>query len=344
MATIIQDIKNSQKRIPYVDNMKGLCILAITLLHFEDGLFPDWLNTFIGSFMITGFYITSGWLHGVNNNSATLYIKDFFKKRFRSLGIPYLYFSLIILVFDVFFYLIGHIDTHIIYRDLYKTCILRGIGTLWFLPVIFFGELLFAITTKYNIRKRCILIGLLLIGFIPFFISNTIELYLNSPLKEIINAPLSVIVNSISAYLMITLATYLPKVLLKKYTPYYIIISVVAMYFITQLPTQHEFIKQIITLIWQFTLSTTIFSIFILIRNLDCLFLDYLNFWGRNSLILMLTHYSIIMEFCIYINYHIFGNPTLSNWNAIFFFIITMIVEYPLTLLINKKFRFLLGK
>lgn len=344
MASFIQNINNSNSRVRYIDNMKGLCILAITLLHYEDGLFPNWLNVFIGSFMITGFYITNGWLHGIHNDSSNINIQQFFKKRIRSLGIPYLYFSVIILSFDIFFYLIGHIEAQIIYRDVYKTCVLKGIGTLWFLPVIFFGELLYVITTKYKIQKLCMLIGFFLIGFISPFINNTIELHFGSPLKEIITPPISVITNSISAYLMITLATYLPKVLLKKYTPYYIIISVVAMYFITQLPTQHEFIKQIITLIWQFTLSTTIFSIFILIRNLDCLFLDYLNFWGRNSLILMLTHYSIIMEFCIYINYHIFGNPTLSNWNAIFFFIITMIVEYPLTLLINKKFRFLLGK
>ncbi len=344
MASFIQNIRNSKNRVPYIDNMKGLCILAITLLHYEDGILPHWLNTFIGSFMITGFYITNGWLHGINNSCSNLNVQQFLKKRIRSLGVPYLYFSIIILAFDIIFYTIGHIDTSTIYRDLYKTCVLKGIGTLWFLPVIFFGELLYVITTKYNIQKLCIFVGLFLWGFINSFINENVELYWTSPLKDVILAPLSVISNSIYAYITITLSSHLPQLMLKKYAQHIIFLLAVTTYLIIQHPLLQGIIQQIILFSWQFIISTTIFSIFILLKNQNYLFLKYLNFWGQNSLILMLTHYSIIMEFCIYINYHIFGNPTLSNWNAIFFFIITMIVEYPLTLLINKKFRFLLGK
>lgn len=37
----------------YVDMLKGLSILCITLLHYENGVLPKNLNIFIGSFMIS---------------------------------------------------------------------------------------------------------------------------------------------------------------------------------------------------------------------------------------------------------------------------------------------------
>ena len=43
-----------------IDQLKGLAIICITLLHFEAGLIPADINTWIGSFMITAFYFTCG--------------------------------------------------------------------------------------------------------------------------------------------------------------------------------------------------------------------------------------------------------------------------------------------
>lgn len=344
MSTLSQNLNAFNNRLPYIDNMKGLCILAITLLHYENGLFPNWLNTFIGSFMISGFYITNGWLHGLHKGNSTLKIKQFFNKRIRSLGIPYLYFSFIILCFDIIFYIIGHIDVQIIYRDLYKSFVLRGIGTLWFLPVIFFGELLFVVTSKYNIQRYCIPIVLIIWVFLSSFIGCKIELLFEPPVNKLILAPLFVISNSLYAYVMITLASYLPSLLSKKDRIYYVFPFTIAIYLVLNNMRLQVEIQTITNLIWQFAVSTAIFSFFILLQHRKCLFIRFLNYWGQNSLFLMLTHYSIIMEFCVYINNYFFGKTILSDWNAIFFFIITMLFEYPLALLVNKKFRFLLGK
>ena len=133
---------SKDKRIDAIDWMKGLCIICITMLHIENGILSVWVNSFISFFMITGFYVTSGWIHGLKQTES-VDVKQFAGKRLRSLGIPYLWFTLIILMVDVAFYLVGHYSIDIIVRDVYKSIVLRGIGTLWFLPVLFFGELLF---------------------------------------------------------------------------------------------------------------------------------------------------------------------------------------------------------
>ena len=74
------------KRFDYIDATKGVAILCITFLHFEKGVIPDWLNTWIGMFMISAFYVTSGWVTGINDKPITA--NELFKKRIRQLGVP----------------------------------------------------------------------------------------------------------------------------------------------------------------------------------------------------------------------------------------------------------------
>ena len=64
------------------------------------------------------------------------------KKRLRSLGYPYIYWTGIILSFDIILWAFGYYDSYFIARETYKSIVLRGIGTLWFLPALFFGEII----------------------------------------------------------------------------------------------------------------------------------------------------------------------------------------------------------
>ena len=67
------------QRERYIDMAKGLAILCIVLLHYENGLFPTEVNTFVGSFMISMFYVTSGWLMASRKNISTT--KELLQKR-----------------------------------------------------------------------------------------------------------------------------------------------------------------------------------------------------------------------------------------------------------------------
>ena len=83
-----------KQRFEYIDCVKGVAILCITFLHFENGVIPQWLNTWIGMFMITAFYVTSGWVFGLKSKLESPGV--LFKKRLRQLGIPYFWFAVLI--------------------------------------------------------------------------------------------------------------------------------------------------------------------------------------------------------------------------------------------------------
>ena len=122
-----------------IDVLKGISILSIMLLHYEQGLFPGWLNVWIGNFMISALYFSSGW---VQSNKPDSTFKELIRKRWHTLGIPYLCFSALLIGVSLVFWAIGHYEFRIVLRDIYKTLTLRGIGTLWFLPALFGGEVL----------------------------------------------------------------------------------------------------------------------------------------------------------------------------------------------------------
>ena len=191
----------AENRIDAIDWMKGLCIICITLLHIENGIFPNKLNISIGMFMITGFYVTSGWVHGMKAANKTV-LKVFIQKRWKSLGVPYLWFTGILILVDFLFYLVGHYEFDIVLRDIYKSIVLRGIGTLWFLPVLFGGELLF-VTFR---NKRCTYVGLL-VGLITFILLSMFQKHLQQHLSDfnftLIKMPLLVSVS----YTHLTLPT-----------------------------------------------------------------------------------------------------------------------------------------
>lgn len=101
-----------KERTKYIDIAKGIAIICIVLLHFEDGLFPRQLNTFIGSFMITMFYVIAGWIDALRHEPRTL--KDLIRKRWRQLGVPYILWTIIILAFDCILWISGYYDSYFI--------------------------------------------------------------------------------------------------------------------------------------------------------------------------------------------------------------------------------------
>ena len=174
-------------RVEAIDWMKGLCIISIVLLHVEEGIFPMWLNTVIGMFMITGFYVTSGWVHGLKYEKP-VNLKVFLRKRLKSLGVPYFWFTLILLFVDVFFILLGHYDFNIFLRDVYKSLVLRGIGTLWFLPVLFLGELAFMLFKSKKLNMAGLIVGLVVNSVLSFVIVQ-VEHGISDTMSSIIKAP-----------------------------------------------------------------------------------------------------------------------------------------------------------
>lgn len=335
-----------KKRLDYIDATKGVAILCITFLHFEKGVIPGWLNTWIGMFMISAFYVTSGWVIGINDKPITA--KQLFKKRIRQLGVPYLWFSLLIILFDVLWVAFGLMESNILFRDIYKTIALRGIGTLWFLPVLLIGEYIFTLIKNSKSRWMWAVFGLvttLLVNHL--YNSFWLPMRDNCELYKILDAPMQPIVRGLYAWPIIAIGYLLGlkwgKSIMEtnkvKLLSILVLIFAASFILIIKPPFSIYYINELLSNTLPAIAFMCLFAVFT--KGYITRFFTY---WGVNSLILMCTHFSITQVILTTFDKHIFHHPIFEGPETIIYFVICILLTYPLVWLFNGKLRFMLGK
>lgn len=334
------------ERLDYIDATKGVAILCITFLHFEQGLIPGWLNTWIGLFMISAFYVTSGWVTGINDKPITA--KELFKKRIKQLGLPYLWFSLLIILFDIMWVTLGLMESGILLRDIYKTIVLRGIGTLWFLPVLLIGEYIFNLIKNSNRRWMWVIIGLgatLLVNHA--YNSFWLPMRDNSELHKILDAPMQPIVRGLYAWPIIAIGYLMGKrwgksiLEVNKYKSFTIsvLLFAISFIFIIEPPFNIYYINGLLNNTLPAIAFMCLFAVFT--KGIITRFFTY---WGVNSLILMCTHFSITQVILTIFDKYVLHHATFEGPRTIIYFVICIILTYPLVWLFNGKLRFMLGR
>ena len=334
------------KRLDYIDATKGVAILCITFLHFEQGVIPTWLNTWIGMFMISAFYVTSGWVTGISNKPITA--KELFKKRIRQLGIPYLWFSLLIIIFDILWVALGLMESGILLRDIYKTLVLRGIGTLWFLPVLLIGEYIFTLIKNSKKKWMWAAIGLA----ITLLVNHLYNSYWQpirdiGELNKILDAPMQPIVRGLYAWPIIAIGYLFGKRWGKsimemnkvKLLSISTLLFVISFILIIRPPFNIYYINGLLSN----TLPAVAFMLLFVVFAKGII-TKFFTYWGVNSLILMCTHFSIIQVLLTTFDKHVLNHPTIEGERTIIYFIVCIILTYPLVYLFNSKLKFMLGK
>lgn len=318
-----------------IDMVKGLGIWCIVFLHYESGLLPWQANIFIGNFMITVFYITAGWLMGAGVPIPT---KVLLRKRLRSLGLPYLYWSLIILGFDTLLWAVGYYEPFIIGRDLYKTVVLRGIGTLWFLPALFFGEVI------WNwMRTRSALVVMMLMTLLILIYWKGLSLF-DTPDNnqgKLLAAPLKVVGSAISATVGVSAGYYF-----RRYFDRYLasisrvwlfvggLIVCVVSYFFNINMSWFGAMQGVAQILLGMTLPPIGFLLVFKALG-DNRLLGFLDYWGRNSLSLMVTHFSIVMVLAlIFVEYML--HSRMIGWISVGAFLASIPIQYLLAFAINR--------
>ena len=139
------------RRLHYLDMAKGVGIILVVLGHST--YCNDQLLTIISSFHMPLFFIISGMLlmqiKEEEKSFATI-----IKRKWKGIMIPYITFSVIYMLVD-FWYLWKHpqvIDFNFIKMAFIEFVSLYGISVLWFLPALFFGEVLFLFVRKKAIK------------------------------------------------------------------------------------------------------------------------------------------------------------------------------------------------
>lgn len=335
-----------KERAFYIDAVKGVAILCITFLHFEQGVIPPWLNTWIGLFMISTFYFTSGWVTGLQNKNITT--KALFKKRIKQLGIPYLWFSGLIIMFDIIWVLAGFMETQILLRDIYKTITLRGIDTLWFLPVLVIGEMIFCFI-KNSKHKWWMAIGGMLLVFLTGYLYDNIwgSVKNSTTINQLIDSPIRPIARGIMAWPIIAVGYLFAKYLwgeiysLKKATHLFLGVTIIAfsILLVVSPPFKLYYINRLLS---NFLPAVGFICLFVTIGK-DNFLSRFFTFWGVNSLVLMCTHYSIVMEIFKLVDAR-FIHTNFTSHATIIYFILTVLLTYPLVWLFNGKLQFMIGK
>lgn len=130
-----------KRRICYLDIAKGIGILLMIIAHIPEA--PVVCREFITSFHMPLFFIISGMLIKATNEEEREY-KDIIARKFTGLMIPYFFFSGISLVLEFLFLIVFHRGSFgELGRQLFVTVCLAGNSVFWFLPALFFGEIIF---------------------------------------------------------------------------------------------------------------------------------------------------------------------------------------------------------
>lgn len=311
----------SQKRDTAIDILKGWSIIAIMLLHYEQGIFSGAVNAWIGSFMVSAFYLTAAWVLALKPLPT---VREALPKLWRGLGWPYISLSVLICSFSLLLCVCRQMSWEILVRDVYKFLVLRGIGTLWFLPALFFGQLLFLCFVRQKLTVKFLMLAMTML-FVALYWRWQAEWRDTSTLMQIIDAPMNEFWRIGNAWVSIAVFYAFAKSCRKQ---------------IEELSAWQLFLSSAIIL----AIYTTLISGSLLVEYglltgwlgpIGLLFLakatqkQFLNrpfeYFGRNSLLVMALHFSILQQICIVINRHWTGQPALTGFHALIYFVISLI-------------------
>ena len=160
---------NKKKRIVYLDIAKGIGMILVLLGHLQNDTVFSYspyilsLCSWIFSFHMALFFIISGILIAVKGENETD-LRIFIRKRFKSVMVPYFWFSLIYIFIVLYSLLIDKVvPLKTLFIQLWYVLGMYGMNVLWFLPALFAGEILFVFLTQRFKNNKSILIILLLL-------------------------------------------------------------------------------------------------------------------------------------------------------------------------------------
>ena len=147
------------KRIDWIDIAKGLGMLAIIWGHI---CCKGWSNNLVYSFHIPLFFFLSGLVY--NNAKYTSFV-TFVKNRAKRLLLPYFIYSVVTWAIWAAFTYVTHRPCDDFFAPLLQTFIAQGSGgflvhnvALWFIPCLFFVELIYYPIGKYKLVGAKLLI------------------------------------------------------------------------------------------------------------------------------------------------------------------------------------------
>ena len=354
-----------KERIAYVDAAKGLSILMIALGHITK--FGNPVDLWMASFKVSIFYIISGFLMSYSGSAKNRSFGVFAGKIIKSLGIPYVIFSIAGTLFKTACVYLKHKpaekiwDTFLSY--LYDSIFLKGVNSMWFIPTLFIGELIFfwLLRSPKVIKALYAVAGLFAIrlSFIindAFSAGGIFEMQPGDAYDNVIKFANAVCKGLSAAWFLG--AGYIIYIFYSRIKGNGIKLALgiplsLVNLILSQINTGVDFnnMKEG-TYPYLFYVCGIIGSVgAILILDFITTFikLNFLDYWGKNSLIIMCTHTVFGMRTVAYEGWKKVGfipNTGSMEYVAecLVVLAILLLIEYSIVEIINSRFPFLIGK
>lgn len=312
-----------KKRIVYLDILRGFLILTVVFGHIIE--VNDILNIIIYTIHMPIFFIISGVLNNLNNKTNTL---KYIEKRLKSLIIPYIVFCLITILIHIF---INKGITRYIKSEILSVIIGAGVGPLWFLMALFIAEFIYLLLNKTINNK---VINIIIITLLFVFGINGNDIFDSFYLVGIYRSLIALDFYSMGAYA----SNYLKRIEINNI----IILSMLLIALFLGIKNGRvdlwalEFNNKILYVFNSLIGSLALIYLFKNILNKDIKFLNYL---GKNTLIIMGTH-QILIEII-----EVFTKCERYNRSIAFgIFLMVILLEIPIIYLINNYLSWILGK
>ena len=346
-----------KKRIAYLDIARGIGMILVVMGHVE--YVNSTLRQFISAFHMPLFFLISGILIWERQEEKRN-LQELIKHKLRSIMLPYAVFSLLSFVVEGSRIAIkGLAQWHIVFRQLYQSLCLQGVSTLWFLPALFMSELLFVGIRKK--AKKGWTIAVLAVILVPVVYLNTLEkniyqMYAGNLAWELLHDVLSMILRNLFCTVFVAGGYYLSRYILPSLDKVWQTFScLMAFVILTALSIPMNWGvdlrymnigKPLFFLASAFCGSLMILFLSRLLAVLPIkAFLAPLEFYGRNSLIIMVTHMDFRVLYCSIrlagLVQRIWNQPVLYCCCILIF---VFLIEIPIILFINRYIPMILGK
>lgn len=351
-------------RQTWLDMAKGLAIILVVMGH--RGFITDTTNAWLSTFHLPLFFMASGVLL-LYKKEYDLNFSQFILKKLRSLMIPYLAFSALSIAMDLVMQpgemsaMLANLLTHLI-----ETLTLQGYSVMWFLPATFIAELILWGLHRLPAKNRLVAATFSLTAL-------SIALYYLYLLE---------IMPGASGALAIAFRIIGRAVIAAAFMSYGMVFATV-----TSLTEKKEnsakngrirviglilgIILMLVNIIYANAVHSYIYDlnnlglgmiviylilgvsgscgVFLVCRNVPNI--PLLTFYGRNSLIIFVTHLNCYVMYVGTIFYmHFYKSlhlPDIVNESVTantYTMIFTFLLEIPVIILINSLFPFMLGR
>ena len=348
-------------RKKYLDAAKGLGITMIVFGHTTRIGNP--LDRYFSTYKISIFFLVSGFLIFMAGSLKKYTLSEYVRKHFQSLLLPYFLYSILIAVFQSLMDLynggtIGQAAEKVAGMG-YKCLTFRGYSTMWFLPCLFFGQVLFFwIWKNHSLLARIIGIAAACAGTAAFAVLlSHLQKTLDGQTWKFVSYPLLSIGKALMACGFIA-AGYMLAILHEKVRNGRIRFAAGAVFSLVpvfgslhlkgvDLNNLHFGISPALFVLCSLTGAAG--AIFVLEGLEHWLPMPYLTWAGRNSLVIMATHGTFRIK-----------NLVRAGWEAMFTVAETaglrmyldtagmvaciMLMESGVVSIVNRYFPVLAGK